>query len=1081
MDEMDTINAGRMQPEASRGLLGRPTSSRKAGETADPLEIMTATGLMPSGEARRNWRHKKFSTSQFVRLATWNVGSMSKRYGEIVEVLKKRRVDVCCVQETRWKGGSARWFGAQNSRYKFFWQGCETGVSGVGVLVAEKWVDKVICVKRVNERIMVIKLLVGRRLTNIVSAYAPQCGRGDAEKDAFWDRMYQVVGEIPMSEAVYLGGDLNGHVGKDADGFDAIHGGFGHGIRNTEGENILIFGAAMMLAVCNTFFCKAENHLVTYASGSCKSQIDFVMVRVCDRKHVKDVKVIAGEECVSQHRLVVADLQVNHCPRASKKFLPKLKMWELRKESKRVHFEHLVSCDDVKVLQAPTVDTQWTEMKESWMHAARTVCGVTKGPARHHVTWWWCDEVEQAVEEKKMCFKRWFKTRKTSDRERYLEAKRNARRAVWNAKVRERLKAAQELASERGRRRFFGIAKNMVKENRDITAVTCVRNRDGNIVVEGSGVLKVWKDYMEEVMNVESVCHGISDASPVEGPGCEVSASEVANAIQACDHNKAAGPSGVSNDMLLASGATSVRWLTLLCNGILSENMIPSDWTKSVLVPLYKGKGDPLECGSYRGLKLTEVALKVYERVLAMRIRSQVDINAMQFGFMPGRGTTDAIFIVRQLQEKFLAKKRDLYFAFLDLEKAFDRVPRAVVTWALRKSGVEEWLVRAVMTLYHGSSTSVRFGSGLSEAFSVSTGLHQGSVLSPLLFAIVMNAATAETTGGLPFELLYADDIVLLAESKAALQQKLLAWKTCLLEKGMTVNASKTKVMLSTLRSVATSTIKPRFPCSVCTRGVGSNSIRCTGCRLWTHKRCTGVSGSLRAVVTTFLCKRCKGEVIETRADEELKEVLVMNDIYEAVNRFCYLGDMLDASGGCEAAVSTRIKCGWKKFRELVPFLISKATPLWMKGQVFDACVRSCMLYGSETWAMKVEDLRRLITSERRMVRWMLGVALKDRISSRDLLQRLRLDDIADIARRGRLRWFGHVVRRADDEWVKRVTTLELDGPTPRGRPRKTWKETVLTDCRSLGLREEDARNREEWRLSIRRNRPTQNDLENGR
>ena len=68
----------------------------------------------------------------------------------------------------------------------------------------------------------------------------------------------------------------------------------------------------------------------------------------------------------------------------------------------------------------------------------------------------------------------------------------------------------------------------------------------------------------------------------------------------------------------------------------------------------------------------------------------------MQFGFVPGRGTTDAIFIVRQLQEKYIAAKKPLYFAFVDLEKAFDRVPRKVLWWALRSLGVEEWAVRVI-------------------------------------------------------------------------------------------------------------------------------------------------------------------------------------------------------------------------------------------------------------------------------------------------------------------------------------------------------------------------------------------------
>ena len=82
---------------------------------------------------------------------------------------------------------------------------------------------------------------------------------------------------------------------------------------------------------------------------------------------------------------------------------------------------------------------------------------------------------------------------------------------------------------------------------------------------------------------------------------------------------------------------------------------------------------------NYRGLKLVDQVLKVVERVIEKMIRECIVIDDMQFGFMPGRGTTDAIFIVRQLQEKFLDKNKNLYFAFINLEKALDRVPRKVL------------------------------------------------------------------------------------------------------------------------------------------------------------------------------------------------------------------------------------------------------------------------------------------------------------------------------------------------------------------------------------------------------------------
>ena len=114
-----------------------------------------------------------------------------------------------------------------------------------------------------------------------------------------------------------------------------------------------------------------------------------------------------------------------------------------------------------------------------------------------------------------------------------------------------------------------------------------------------------------------------------------------------------------------------------------------------MVLPIYKGKGDPMECGSYRGIKLLEDAMKVVERILKHRIRQQMVIDDMQFGFMKGKGTTDRIFMARQLQENFRVKGKKLYFGIVDLEKAFDRVPREVISWAMRKLGVEEWLVSA--------------------------------------------------------------------------------------------------------------------------------------------------------------------------------------------------------------------------------------------------------------------------------------------------------------------------------------------------------------------------------------------------
>ena len=123
-------------------------------------------------------------------------------------------------------------------------------------------------------------------------------------------------------------------------------------------------------------------------------------------------------------------------------------------------------------------------------------------------------------------------------------------------------------------------------------------------------------------------------------------------------------------------------------------------------------------------IKLLEHAMKVVERIFEHRIRQQIKIDDMQFVFMKGKGTTDAIFMARQMQENFRVKGKKLYFGFVDLEKAFDRVPREVMSWAMYKLGVEEWLVSAVMSMYSGAKTVARTVYGNSKSFEVKVGMH---------------------------------------------------------------------------------------------------------------------------------------------------------------------------------------------------------------------------------------------------------------------------------------------------------------------------------------------------------------------
>ena len=220
----------------------------------------------------------------------------------------------------------------------------------------------------------------------------------------------------------------------------------------------------------------------------------------------------------------------------------------------------------------------------------------------------------------------------------------------------------------------------------------------------------------------------------------------------------------------------------------------------------------------------------------------------------------------------------------------------------MRKLGIDEWLVRLVQSMYKDVRSRVRVGDGYSEEFGVGVGVQQGSVLSPLLFIIVLEALSREFRTGCPWELLYADDLMISAESMEELLVKVQTWKTEMEKKGLRVNMGKTKIMESGI-NLDVRKKSGKYPCGVCQSGVGSsNAIFCGGCKRWVHKKCSGIKGPLRPD-PEFRCARCLGTA-RAIDEREVSEVEVGKEKLEVVPEFCYLGDMLSAGGGCEVAAS---------------------------------------------------------------------------------------------------------------------------------------------------------------------------------
>ena len=183
---------------------------------------------------------------------------------------------------------------------------------------------------------------------------------------------------------------------------------------------------------------------------------------------------------------------------------------------------------------------------------------------------------------------------------------------------------------------------------------------------------------------------------------------EVKNALRRMKKGKAVGPDELPVEVWKCMGEMRIKFLTRLFNRLLVSEWMPKEWGLSVLVPIYKNKGDGHCCGSYRGIKLMSYTMKIWERIIETRLRDRVEISKQQYELIPGKRTTDAMFTLRMLMEKYRKGQRELHRVFVDLEKAYDRVSREELWYCMRKSGMAEKYVRLAWDMYEESETVVR-------------------------------------------------------------------------------------------------------------------------------------------------------------------------------------------------------------------------------------------------------------------------------------------------------------------------------------------------------------------------------------
>lgn len=919
-------------------------------------------------------------------MATLNCRSLSSTSSraELNKLMNDYNIAIICIQEYRYVHndeepdivaldiGSNTLFTSSSVR--------NSVGAAVGIAVKTSLLPLVTSIQNVNDRIVTM-VLKGNPKTQVISCYSPHNSRPITEVEDFYDNLNSLVKSIPDHTMLTLGGDFNAHV----EGLFSYH-----SASNTNGDYLLDFIHLNNLIIGNTSFQKPMKKLWTWRSPKGDlAQIDFCIYRKRWRNSIKDCQAFNSSHPVgSDHRIVSTKIRLSL--RVTKAATRKQLYWRAVNDD-----PNLASIID------GSIEVIFSSLPESEKNYTRfvKVCNkignemLPSKPSFDPVT---VDNVEVT----------------------------SARKATLRSNI-GNLQAAQA-----NQRKTFDKCEDERINNtlRSFeTSPSCdhmkawklVRElsgkRSGVVYIQGEDRLNTWKNHFAKLLNSDAI--QTDEFNEIEFTllhetnfeiSCEpFSQQDVDTAIKQMKLRKAPGLDGLPLEFWKLPKARIS--LTEFCNKTF-RGCRPAEWGISGIVPIPK-KGNLTIPDNYRGIFLTQVAAKVYNRLILNRIRPIIDklLRPNQNGFRQLRSTTSHILALRRIVEEIHNHNKEAVLVFIDFRKAFDSINRNAMFRILGAYGIPELIVEAIKAMYIDTSALVMTPEGETDTFKIDTGVLQGDPLAPFLFIICLDYAMRRSifpSDGLtlkrrqssrhPAEVLadltFADDICLLEDNLAAAQDLLLRVETATQEVGLYLNASKTKVMHLNPTS--------------------------------THPLCT-INGS---------------------------EI-------ERVEEFKYLGGYTNTVYD----VKTRIGQAWgaaHSLRKVWTAPILRSTKL----KVFKAVVESILLYGAESWSLTCTLSKKLDGNYTRLLRTALNVSWKSHTTNKVLYG--NLPRITTVIRKRRLTLAGHIMRH--DEVAAKVLLWTPDAKRRRGRPNLTLKTIIEED---VGLKGKDLINtmqdRDIWRNII--------------
>ena len=897
-------------------------------------------------------------------------------------------------------------------------------------------------------RVMAVRLLLKDKQSRdvgvfLISAYAPVGNAPDDVWDIFFEQLDRCIARKKREDILVIGTDSNSSMGRATEQNDGPLSSFGLPHVNESGRRFLSYLTINQLAAMTTSFKKKSYATWIHPRSKKGHQIDHLIVNKEMAHRVIDSGV-TSPVLDSDHQAVFLKLRV--MKRLKKKTEPRQRMINLDYSKLADVNNRTAFCEEVISNLRTTSHPTYSELADAVQKAS-----LTSLPRKERAQPGWFSTNEKKllslIKARNHAMRDVFNRRTRSCTERLQRARKALKSAVKDAKNRWIQNHCKMLNLDTGTKKAWDSLKSLKSGLSKTKPTACrqMKKTDGEICKTPQENATVFYDHFKLLYgrrpSYDSTVLDYLPQNPVV-EGCDHTPTDEEIRIATSKlKNNAPGDSGICPQVWksLLDNDETFEMLKSIVVQLWTTEVVPDEWNVGRLTILPK-KGDLSWPKNYRGIMLLEVAYKIIAILLHSRLLPILEglDHESQCGFRPGRGCTDAIFTIKIALKKRREHGLESWVFFLDLVKAFDRVPRELLWMILSKFGVPEKLISLLKALHNDFKVKFTIDE-VTQTLECIIGVKQGDILGPILFTFFIAAVmiTWRAQCNIPACIFRSKmDVTLTGRSYRAYGEEFPMQD---LE-----YADDTAVIFDSRDNLVE----------------GVRNIMSQFARFGMEVHSGPIEPRDDSKSEILFCSKppCLYEDPDTYDNADLSDVIVGENRYiPIVDEFMYLGSMVTRDCSDEADVNRRIQKAGNAFGSLRKCLFSSTQVTHkMKGIVYHTFILPILLYGAECWSLTEHLLNKIRSFHHRCVRSMCRVnrfhTRVHRITMVELLRRLSISSIDTYICRQQLRWAGHVVRMPWTRLPRKMLSSWVRSKRPRGAPRYTYGRSLYKSLRKVGI-----------------------------